>query len=93
MAAAFSGMTTTYDQKAEAQLSKTLVRVLRSGRARYGLSAGAPINACGTAMAVTASDAGVSDHQLGGGLHTIAVRSSAAIRTSTACSVEKRLCT
>ena len=74
MAAAFSGTTTTYDQKAEAKLSKTLVRVLRSGRARYALSAGATINACGTAMAVMASDAGVSDHQLGGWLHTIAVR-------------------
>ena len=67
-------MASTYDQKAEAKLSRTIVRVLRSGRARYTLSAGATINACCTAMAVMASDAGVSDNQLGSWLHTIAVR-------------------
>jgi hypothetical protein len=73
VAALLNGMA-TYDQKAEAKLSRTIVRVLRSGRARYGLSAGATVSACCDAMAVMASDAGVSDHQLGNWLHTIAGR-------------------
>ena len=55
-------------------MSRTIVRVLRSGRARYTLSASGAINACCAAMAVMASDAGISDHQLGNWLHTIAGR-------------------
>jgi hypothetical protein len=66
-------MTLTYDEKAEAQLAGTILRVLRSGRARYVLSAGATTTACCTAMAVMASEAGVSDSQLGSWLRTIAI--------------------
>ena len=66
-------MTLTYNDKAEAKLTRTILRVLRSGRARYALSAGATTTACCTAMAVMASDAGVSDNQLGSWLRTIAV--------------------
>jgi hypothetical protein len=66
-------MTLTYGEKAESKLTGTILRVLRSGRARYGLSAGATTTACCTAMAGMASDAGVSDNQLGSWLRTIAV--------------------
>jgi len=34
-------MTLTYGEKAEAKLAGTILRVLRSGRAKYALSAGA----------------------------------------------------
>jgi hypothetical protein len=67
-------MTLTYGEKAEAKLAETLLRVLRSGRARYGLSAGATTSACCAAMATIASDAGISDDQLGSWLRTIAVK-------------------
>jgi hypothetical protein len=76
-------MTLTYGEKAEAKLVGTILRVLRSGRARYALSAGATTAACCNAMAVMASDAGISDSQFGSWLRTIAVSVE---RTSTACS-------
>ena len=66
-------MTLTYVEKAEAKLAGTILRVLRSGRAKYALSAGATTTACCTAMALMASDAGVSDTELGSWLRTIAV--------------------
>ena len=66
-------MTLTYDEKAETKLAGTILRVLRSGRAKYVLSAGATTTACCTAMAVMASEAGVSNSQLGNWLRTIAV--------------------
>jgi hypothetical protein len=65
-------MTLTYDEKAETKLAGTILRVLRSGRAKYVLSAGATTTACCTAIAVMASDAGVSDGQLGNWLRRIA---------------------
>ena len=67
-------MTLTYGQKTEAKLTGHIVRVLRSGRARYGLSAGAITTACCAAMATIASDEGISDDRLGSWLHTMAVR-------------------
>ena len=66
-------MTLTYVEKAEAKLAETILRVLRSGRAKYVMSAGATTTACCTAMALMASDAGVSDTELGSWLRTIAV--------------------
>src|SRR6476646_6039449 len=66
-------MILTYTQKAEAKFTVTIVRVLWSGRARYGLSAGAITTACCAAMATVASDAGISDDRLGSWLHTMAV--------------------
>ena len=65
-------MTLTYDEKAETKLAGTILRVLRSGRAKYVLSAGATTTACCTAIAVMASDAGISDGQLGNWLRRIA---------------------
>ena len=65
-------MTLTYDEKAETKLAGTILRVLRSGRAKYVLSAGATTTACCTAIAVMASDAGISDSQLGNWLRRIA---------------------
>ena len=65
-------MTSTYDEKAETKLAGTILRVLRSGRAKYVLSAGATTTACCTAIAVMASDAGISDGQLGNRLRRIA---------------------
>ena len=50
-------MSLTYDEKAETKLAGTILRVLRSGRAKYVLSAGATTTACCTAIAVMASDA------------------------------------
>jgi hypothetical protein len=58
-------MASNYDQKAQAKLSRTVSRVLRNARAKYGLSAAATVSACSTAMADLASDAGISDHQFG----------------------------
>jgi hypothetical protein len=66
-------MTLTYGEKAEAKLAGTILRVLRSGRAKYALSAGATTAACCSTMAVMASDARVSDSQLGNWLRTIPV--------------------
>ena len=66
-------MTLTYVEKAEARLAETILRVLRSGRAKYALSAGASTTACCAAIALMASDAGVSDTELGSWLRTIAV--------------------
>ena len=45
-------MTLTYVEKAEAKLAETILRVLRSGRAKYALSAGVSTTACRAAIAL-----------------------------------------
>ena len=51
-------MTLTYEEKAEAKLAGTILRVLRAGRAKYGLSAGDHYCVLHR-LAAIASDAGV----------------------------------
>jgi hypothetical protein len=65
-------MARSHSQTAE-RVEASKLRVLRSGRAKYVLSAGATTTACCTAIAIVASDAGVSGSQLGSWLRAIAV--------------------